>query len=135
MGDGADKRANMMITLKCKTCGMGLEIPDEYQGQTGKCNHCGNPVAVPFQQPQNTPTPQILMVRQAKTRFVYILLGLFLGHLGLHNFYAGYTGRAFAQLLITLCLFWLIIPLFIVAIWVWVELFVITNDATGQPFA
>lgn len=124
----------MMITIKCKACGAGLEIPDEYQGQTGKCNHCGNPVAVPFQQPKNQ-QPQVLVVRQAKTRFIYILLGLFLGHLGLHNFYAGYTGRAFAQLLITLLLFWLIFPLIAVIIWVWIELFVITKDATGQPFA
>ena len=30
------------------------------------------------------------------------LLGIFLGSLGVHNFYLGYTGKAVAQLLITL---------------------------------
>jgi len=125
-----------MVTLKCGACGKFLEIPDEYQGQTGKCNGCGGPIAVPFVQAVAAqPQPQVLLVRQAKTRFIYVLLGLFLGHLGLHNFYAGYTGRAFAQLLTTLLLFWLIVPLIAVVIWVWIELFIITEDATGQAFA
>lgn len=31
------------------------------------------------------------------------LLGIFLGSLGIHNFYLGYTGKAVAQLLITIC--------------------------------
>lgn len=30
------------------------------------------------------------------------ILGIFLGSLGVHNFYLGYTGKAVAQLLITL---------------------------------
>ena len=30
------------------------------------------------------------------------VLGIFLGSLGVHNFYLGYTGKAVAQLLITL---------------------------------
>lgn len=30
------------------------------------------------------------------------LLGIFLGGLGIHNFYLGYTGKALAQLLISL---------------------------------
>ena len=30
------------------------------------------------------------------------LLGIFLGSFGVHNFYLGYTGKAIAQLLITL---------------------------------
>ena len=30
------------------------------------------------------------------------LLGIFLGSLGIHNFYLGYTGKALAQLLISL---------------------------------
>jgi TM2 domain-containing membrane protein YozV len=30
-------------------------------------------------------------------------LGIFLGELGVHNFYLGYTGKAVAQLLITVC--------------------------------
>ena len=69
-----------------------------------------------------------------KNRVVYILLALFLGSFGIHNFYAGYIGRGLAQLLITLLLFWLIIPLLAVWIWVIVEMIVIDKDAKGVKF-
>jgi TM2 domain-containing membrane protein YozV len=39
---------------------------------------------------------------QGKSKVVAGLLGIFLGALGIHNFYLGYTGKAVAQLLITL---------------------------------
>lgn len=38
---------------------------------------------------------------QAKNKIVAGLLGIFLGGFGVHNFYLGYTGKAVAQLLIT----------------------------------
>lgn len=38
-----------------------------------------------------------------KSKMAAGLLGIFLGSLGVHNFYLGYTGKAVAQLLITLC--------------------------------
>lgn len=69
-----------------------------------------------------------------KSRVAYILLALFLGCFGIHNFYAGYIGRGLAQLLITLFLFWLIVPLLAVWIWVIVEMIVIDKDAKGVKF-
>lgn len=69
-----------------------------------------------------------------KNRVVYILLALFLGCFGIHNFYAGYIGRGLAQLLITVLLFWLIVPLLVVWIWVIVEMIVIDKDAKGVKF-
>ena len=39
---------------------------------------------------------------QAKSKIAAGLLGIFLGGFGVHNFYLGYTGKAVAQLLITL---------------------------------
>ena len=36
------------------------------------------------------------------------LLGIFLGSFGVHNFYLGYTGKAIAQLLITLLSFFVL---------------------------
>ncbi len=69
-----------------------------------------------------------------KNRIIYILLALFLGCFGIHNFYAGYVGRGIAQLLITLFLFWLIVPLLAVWIWVIVEMIVIDKDAKGVRF-
>lgn len=38
---------------------------------------------------------------QAKSKMAAGLLGIFLGAFGVHNFYLGYTGKAIAQLLIT----------------------------------
>lgn len=69
-----------------------------------------------------------------KSRIVYILLALFFGGLGVHNFYAGRSGAGVAQLLITLFLFWLIFPIVIVGIWVIIEMIVVTRDGRGIPF-
>jgi TM2 domain-containing membrane protein YozV len=77
---------------------------------------------------------QLVSVSSQKSRVAYILLGLFLGGLGIHNFYAGYTGRAVAQLLITLLTGWLIVPIFIVGLWVLIEVITVTSDARGVPF-
>ena len=42
------------------------------------------------------------MGTQPKSKLVAGLLGIFLGGLGVHNFYLGFTGKAVAQLLISL---------------------------------
>lgn len=39
---------------------------------------------------------------QAKSKIAAGLLGIFLGTFGVHNFYLGYTGKAIAQLLISI---------------------------------
>ena len=69
-----------------------------------------------------------------KSRLVYILLALFLGALGIHNFYAGFGGRGAVQLLITLLLGWCGIGFIIVGIWVLIEIFVVNTDARGVRF-
>ena len=71
-------------------------------------------------------------VSSQKTRVAYILLGIFLGLFGAHNFYAGYHGRAIAQLLITLLIgWWLILPLMAVGIWVIIEVITVNRDSDG----
>lgn len=40
---------------------------------------------------------------EAKSKLAAGLFGIFLGSIGIHNFYLGYTGKAVAQLLITVC--------------------------------
>ncbi len=74
-----------------------------------------------------------MIARPPKSRVSYILLGFFLGGLGVHNFYAGYSGRGVAQLLITLFIGWLIIPLFFIWVWVIIEIIVVKTDALGIP--
>jgi len=77
---------------------------------------------------------QPIIVAPAKSRVAYILLGLFLGGLGVHNFYAGYTGRGVAQLLLNLCLFGTIVVPFGIGIWVLIEVIVTDRDPYGIPF-
>lgn len=75
---------------------------------------------------------QPIAVTSTKSRVVYVLLGFFLGMLGIHNFYAGFTGRAIAQLLLNIFLCWtLIVPLGI-CIWIIVEICTVTTDAQGS---
>ena len=50
----------------------------------------------------------------AKSKMAAGLLGIFLGQFGVHNFYLGYTGKAVAQLLLTI--FGYILAIFIVGI-------------------
>lgn len=68
-----------------------------------------------------------------KSRVAYILLAFFLGGLGIHNFYAGYTGKGVAQLLLTLFLWWTILVPLGVWIWIIVEMCTVDRDAYGNP--
>ena len=68
-----------------------------------------------------------------KNRLVAGILGLFLGGLGIHNFYLGYTGRGITQLI----LIWIPGINFIIALWVLLEVIHIfagkPKDAKGLP--
>ena len=121
--------------------------------QAANCPQCGYPIkaAAPtarsasapsrklhadFVSPDKERSPQTSLpsnvVKSARSRGVYIILGLFLGFFGIHNFYAGYLGRGFAQLLIVLVLGWFVVGLVIVAVWVLFELFTVTHDSAGD---
>lgn len=68
---------------------------------------------------------------ELKSKWAFILLGIFLGEFGIHNFYLGYVGRGVAKLLITILSFgWL----FWVS-WIWgvVEICTVRRDAKGRP--
>ncbi len=68
----------------------------------------------------------------AKERVAYVLLAIFLGNLGIHNFYAGYTSRAVTQLLICL----LTCGIGGIATWIWaiIEAVTVEQDAKGVRF-
>src|SRR6266702_1049762 len=55
-------------------------------------------VASPNPAPYRPAQPVVAYRGIPKSRTTYIVLGIFLGALGVHNFYAGYTGRAIGQL-------------------------------------
>lgn len=89
-----------------------------------------------YQQPINIYQQQPLVVQPvyigvSKSRVTYVLLGLFLGGLGIHNFYAGYSGKGIAQLLLNIFLFWTIIVPFAVMVWVIIEICTVDTDVNG----
>ena len=67
-----------------------------------------------------------------KSRLAYILLGLFLGEFGVHNFYAGSMVQGLIQLLITV----LSCGALAIIAWVWaiIEIITVTKDAQGVTF-
>ena len=105
----------------CRDCG------SLYSRRAIACPKCGCPASDIGYSYANTAAP-------LKSKIVYILLGLFLGNLGIHNFYAGYTGKAAAQLLRTCLIGWTGVGLLPVSIWVLVEIFTVKTDFQGRPF-
>lgn len=83
----------------------------------------------PYGYPAQTYSPN------AKSKLAAGLLGIFLGCFGVHNFYLGYTGKAVAQLLLTL-VGWILLGLgpIAAAIWGFVEGILILASRYGSPW-
>ncbi|SFB50944.1 TM2 domain-containing protein [Delftia tsuruhatensis] len=75
------------------------------------------------------------IVKTAKSRGIYIILALFFGIFGVHNFYAGRLGRGAAQFVITATLGWFFVGLVVTLIWAIVDMFTVTTDGAGDPLA
>ena len=69
----------------------------------------------------------------AKSKVAFVLLGVFLGSLGIHNFYIGRTKQGVIQLLITV----LSAGMLSLASWIWaiVDICTINADASGVPLS
>lgn len=82
----------------CLNCGVAIGTGEKFCPNCGInvmpgahiCTNCG----VALSQP--------VIAGEQKSKLAAGLLGILLGSLGVHNFYLGYTGKAVAQLLITL---------------------------------
>ena len=130
------------LAKKCRYCGeiidpaLKIAIDVKNHNTSGvKVNIVsGNDSSVSSQPPVATVNNIAITTEQPKERTVYILLGIFLGWLGIHNFYAGYTGKGVTQLLITLLIGWLIFPVLVITIWNIVEVCTITKDAKDIAF-
>lgn len=84
------------VCVKCGVpVGQGINFCPNCGAQTppgaAVCTQCG----IALMQPVN-PAEQ-------KSKLAAGLLGIFLGGLGIHNFYLGYTGKAIAQILLSFC--------------------------------
>ena len=72
----------------------------------------------------------------SQSRVAYILLGLFLGGFGVHDFYAGYKCRGLIKLLALLvCCCTGGIVMTASSIWALVDVCTIRVDVDGKPFA
>ena len=126
--------------MKCEYC--DNEVPP---GST-RCPSCGATVKVEAAQPAApaaAAAPSVIVVPAAamgaqplhppKSRTAYVILGIFLGGLGIHNFYAGFTGRAIVQLLLSIlsCGYLSLVS------WLWaiVEVCTVKYDSSGVQFA
>lgn len=110
--------------------------PSRYSGPLGLSPAAA---AAPAQVAAPAPTPMQpayvapVYGQTYKSRTTYIVLGIFLGALGIHNFYAGYTGRAVGQL----CLTVLTLGYLSVVSWIWaiIEICIVEKDSTGLRFS
>jgi TM2 domain-containing membrane protein YozV len=71
-------------------------------------------------------------VQAHKSRTTFVLLGIFLGAFGIHNFYAGYHRKGAAQLCLTVftCFYGSIVS----EIWAIVEVCTVTRDGDNMDF-
>ena len=69
----------------------------------------------------------------SKSKVAFVLLGVFLGSLGIHNFYIGRTKQGVIQLLITV----LSAGMLSLASWIWaiIDICTINADASGVPLS
>lgn len=106
------------VAVVCVNCGAQKGMGNNYCHNCGKptdpnaafCTSCG--VSFNYAYPQNQPGAV-----SGKSKTAAGLLAIFLGSLGIHNFYLGYTTKAVIQLVVSLVLSWTFVaPL---AMWIW----------------
>ena len=129
-----------MPTINCPKCNQMYEVESNIVGQEVRCAICNKTFIamsppIYILQPQQTPTAPSV----PKNRAAYIAWGIFLGHIGFHDFYAELHLLGFIHLgLCFLSGFASIITgekcpeaMIMSYIWAVVELFVIKKDGKG----
>jgi hypothetical protein len=95
--------------MKCPDCAR------ETQDQTKYCGFCGAAMNKPFSIKEKPIEPEVMDEKdvkrkhsesfnpqsEPKSKLVAGLLAIFVGGLGIHNFYLGYTNRGVTQLLLS----------------------------------
>lgn len=141
------------MLIKCSEC--GADVSDKAES----CPKCGNPISNrtmashirAMENNQDQFFSRIAHIereryerelnKSSKSRLAYVLLGLCLGWLGIHNFYIGRAGQGVAQLV--LLIFSIILSSIVIgfvgypilAIWILVNICSIDTDADGRPLS
>lgn len=101
--------------MYCRNCGSEMDpnaaicVKCGYAKGTGTkyCANCGKETAVGASVCTNCgfaiDTMANIDPATQKSKLTAGLLGIFLGGLGIHNFYLGYTGKAIGQIALSLC--------------------------------
>lgn len=118
--------------VMCVKCGVQRGVGENY------CPNCGQPTPMGTQVCMNcgvAVNSAAYSVKGDKSKVVAGLLGIFIGALGIHNFYLGYTGKGVAQVLISVLSCGILSP--VSAIWGLVEgIMILTGsierDAAGN---
>jgi TM2 domain-containing membrane protein YozV len=123
-----------MALLNCPDCGRQIST------EAAVCIGCGRPLKATAQPAASADMPAqahgtAVVTQPLKSRGTFIILGLFLGCLGIHNFYAGYHGKGAAQIIISLLLGWLVVGFVITGIWALIEVCTVRVDARGNPMS
>lgn len=124
----------------CTNCGFAKNTGNKYCPNCGKeivpgaavCTNCGVALA------PSAPAANVAAASGQKEKLIAGLLGIFLGGLGIHNFYLGFNKRALIQLLVSLLTCGIGAP--VMSIWGLIEgIFYLigkdgyTADANGVP--
>jgi TM2 domain-containing membrane protein YozV len=131
-----------MALISCPECSASIS------DKAVACPQCGCPIAKPIavEMPAPATTVGSGVVTVAKSRGVFIILGLLFGTLGLHNFYAGHNKRGAIKLgLVMLGLAmdrstdfysgYMFVAAGISGVWALIELFLDTTDGAGNVLA
>lgn len=123
------------MTKYCVKCGKQIEESVKF------CPNCGASAQEETYSNYNNTVNHNVNSTTSKSKIAGGLLGIFLGSLGVHNFYLGYTNKAVAQLLLTL-VGWILCGLGPIAAGIWglIEgILILTGsinqDANGNPLS
>lgn len=97
--------------MYCKNCGNPMDVNAAVCIKCGcakgtgmsYCHNCGNPTVPGAAVCTACGVALNVVTADSKSKMTAGLLGIFLGGLGIHNFYLGYTGKAIAQIVLSLC--------------------------------
>ncbi len=114
----------------CKQCGKPIDDGKDL------CDECSKTFSGSSNTTNVNSNSSVNTDPNAKSKIAAGLLGIFLGWLGVHNFYLGYTGKAIAQLLISVLSCFTLT--FVSSIWGLIEgILILTGsinvDGNGNP--